>query len=202
MKRAPRIGEGRPSKYTKELGDLICEQLGQGTSMRRVCASEEMPSMQTVFSWLRTDRQFLEQYVRAKEEAADALTDELQDIGDRAIEHAEEADFKASNAVVSAYKLKADNIKWVASKLKPKKYGDKLDLTSGGEKLPTPIMHNPEMYFRASDGKFKRIIPYVSGNISHQKDKSAFQKNTRDSRWNVRLKNHICAFVSYCLRAD
>lgn len=98
-----------------------------------------MPDKSNVFKWLANNKDFRDQYTRAKEESADALTEDLQDIGDKAIEHAEDADPKASNAVVSAYKLKADNIKWVASKLKPKKYGDKLDLTSDGKALPTPI---------------------------------------------------------------
>lgn len=44
------------------------------------------------------------------------------------------------NARVQARRLQVDTRKWYLSKVLPKLYGDKLDLTSGGEKLPTPIL--------------------------------------------------------------
>ena len=50
-----------------------------------------------------------------------------------AVETAE--DSRKANAIVQAYKLKIDNLKWIASKLKPKTYGDKLDITSNNESL-------------------------------------------------------------------
>jgi hypothetical protein len=130
---------GRPSDYTKELGDSICEKITQGLSLRSICEEEEMPSGVTIFSWLRKFPEFLKQYELATEERTETQQEIILDIGDKAIEHAEEADPKAASAIVQAYKLKADNLKWSMSKMKPKKYGDKIDLTSGGEKLPTPI---------------------------------------------------------------
>ncbi len=135
---------GRPTKYTKELADKLCHELSLGKSMRTVCASDDMPDMSSVFAWLRKNDKFLKQYERSKDEGADALNEEILILGDRAIEHAEEADVKASNAVVSAYKLKADNLKWYMSKVKPKKYGDKLDVTSGNKPIPllNAIRHN------------------------------------------------------------
>lgn len=131
----------RPSEFTKEIGDLICARLAEGESLRSVCLSEDMPNKSTVFRWFREQHAFRDQYAQAKEESSDAMYEKLEDIGDESINAAREADPKAANAVVSAYKLKADNLKWSMSKMKPKKYGDKLDLTSGGEKLPTPIMN-------------------------------------------------------------
>lgn len=121
---------GRPTIFTKDLADIICEQLAVGTSMRSVCLREEMPSLQTVFRWLREDKEFSDQYARAKEESADVDNETLEDIGDMAIDAAQCVDPKASSAVVAAYKLKADNLKWAMSKKKPKKYGDSVDVTS------------------------------------------------------------------------
>lgn len=130
---------GRPSDYTQELADKICEQIAEGDSMRTICEQESMPNAATVFRWLRTNEEFSKQYARACEERTEAHNENLLDIGEEAIEAAHEADPKAANAVVSGYKLKADNLKWVMSKMKPKKYGDKLDVTSDGKVLPTPI---------------------------------------------------------------
>lgn len=135
---------GRPSKYTKELADTICEQLASGDSMRTVCKSDDMPSMATIFSWLRTNNDFLEQYERAKAEAADAMIDEIIEIADDGTNDWMEKRDKEGKPTgyyiingehVQRSRLRVDVRKWYASKLKPKKYGDKLDVTSDGEKL-------------------------------------------------------------------
>ena len=125
----------RPSDYTQEIADKICAQLAEGKSLRTVCLQEDMPDKQTVFSWIRTHKEFLDQYARAKEESADADLETIEDLGDLAIEESKTADPKAANAVVSAYKLKADNLKWAMSKKRPKKYGDKVDVTSDGKAI-------------------------------------------------------------------
>lgn len=128
---------GRPSLYSQELADRICAELSEGKSMRTVCKDESMPCLSTVFKWIRENEIFLQQYVRAKENSADAQHEMLNDIGDEAIEEVRIStlDPKAKNALVNAYKLKADNLKWSMSKMKPKKYGDKLDLTTKGERI-------------------------------------------------------------------
>lgn len=130
----------RPSEYTQESADKICSLLADGMSLRAVCREEKMPDKATVFRWLREHKEFRDQYARATEERTEAQSEILLEIGDESIEAAHSADPKAANAVVSGYKLKADNLKWSMSKMKPKKYGDKIDVTSGGEKLPTPIV--------------------------------------------------------------
>lgn len=107
--------------------------------MRSVCYDGSMPEMETIWRWLREKTDFNEQYVRATLERTEAQNELLLEIGDKAIEHSEEADPKAANAVVSAYKLKADNLKWSMSKMKPKKYGDKVDITS--DHKPIPLLH-------------------------------------------------------------
>lgn len=130
---------GRPISYTPELAKLVCGELAKGNSLRKVCQNEWCPEPSTIFGWIQDYPEFSKQYARAKEESADADLETIEELGDIAIQEAKDADPKAANAVVSAYKLKADNIKWGMSKKKPKKYGDKLDLTSDGKVLPTPI---------------------------------------------------------------
>ncbi len=130
---------GRPSDYTVELGDKICSLLSEGNSLRSVCLTEDMPDKGTVFRWIREREEFRNQYARAKEESADAMNEDLLDLGDEAIRLAQGVNPKASGAVVQGVKLKADNLKWVMSKMKPKKYGDKIDMTTNGKDLPIPI---------------------------------------------------------------
>lgn len=132
---------GRPSKFTNEIADLICEKIATSTnSLKTICLDESLPSVATVLRWLREDKNgFQSQYVRAREQQADMMADEILEISDHSQE--DHTPFTGAN-VVQRDKLRIEARKWVASKLKPKKYGDKLDLTTDGEKIehtPTTI---------------------------------------------------------------
>ncbi len=130
---------GRPTIFTQELGDEICFQLAQGISLRTVCKAENMPHISSIFNWFRTQPGFVEQYARAKEESADALAEEIMDISDEALPESKSGDAKRAGAKVQAMRLRVDTRKWIMSKMKPKKYGDKLDLSNNGKDFPTPI---------------------------------------------------------------
>ncbi len=132
---------GRPTKYTKELGADLCSELAQGKSLRKVCKSAKFPSVKTIFNWIRDYPEFLQQYEKAKEESSDFLVEEMLDIADQ-------SDKKESP---QRSRLRVDTRKWAASKLKPKKYGERLDLTSGGEKLPAPILNHASLSDNNSD---------------------------------------------------
>jgi hypothetical protein len=127
---------GRPTDYTVELTDVICERLAAGESMRSVSRDEDMPAMSTLFKWLREHEEFSEQYARAKEESADALVEDMLDIADNAANPVivdgvplvveGKPVMNADAAAVAHARLRVDTRKWSASKLKPKKYGDKV----------------------------------------------------------------------------
>lgn len=133
---------GRPTDYCDETVDAICERLANGESLRSICKSDDMPSLATVFRWLRVHPEFSDQYARAREEQAEALADEIVEIADeacttvRADKHGTKPDDEEGNtevvfdsAAVARNRLRVDARKWVASKLKPKKYGDKMELS-------------------------------------------------------------------------
>jgi hypothetical protein len=104
----------RPSTYTEELAADICEKIALGNSVRAICREDDMPAISTVFLWLSKYPEFSEQYARAKEESAEFHADGMIEIADN-----------ASLEEVQKARLQIDTRKWVASKLKPKKYGDK-----------------------------------------------------------------------------
>ena len=112
---------GRPSKYSPEIADEICIRLACGESMRSVCLDKDMPAMPTVWRWIRERDEFRKQYDRAKHESADVHAEEILDIADDSV------------GDVPRDRLRIDARKWIASKLKPKKYGDKasLDVDTG-----------------------------------------------------------------------
>lgn len=136
---------GRPSLYTEELALTICDRLSNGESLRSVCRDEAMPHKKTVLRWIRDKEDFRAQYARAKEESADALVDEMLEIADdgsndlMTIEKGDYSYEVENKEVTNRSKLRVDTRKWIASKLKPKRYGDKLDLTSDGRRIELPV---------------------------------------------------------------
>ena len=138
------MGPGRPTDYNQELATKICEEIALGNSLRSVCRRDDMPAMSTVFRWLGEEdkTQFKEQYARACEERTEAMAEDLLDISDDGTNDFMEIETEDGGVKVienrenvQRSKLRVDTRKWLMSKMKPKKYGEKLDLTSGGEKL-------------------------------------------------------------------
>jgi hypothetical protein len=112
---------GRPPlEYTEEVGDAICSAISEGRSLKTICALEEMPSTMTVFKWLRTLPNFATQYADAREAQADAFVDEMQAI----------ADDKSLDP--NDRRIRIDTRKWIAAKMRPKKYGDRTDVSVSG----------------------------------------------------------------------
>lgn len=147
---------GRPTKYTKELADTICELLAMGDSMRTISKDESMPAMSTLFKWLREHQEFSEQYAKAKLESIDAMAEELLDIADNGAndymerQNSDGSTYEVYNGdAVQRSRLRVDTRKWLMSKMKPKKYGDKLDVTSAGERLGEISAEQAEQLIRA-----------------------------------------------------
>lgn len=128
---------GRASEYTTEIGDIICERISEGQSLRKICDEDDMPNKATVFRWLAANKEFSDQYARARETQADTLFDEVLAIADQYD--------SAADAVnpdhINRARLRIDARKWMAGKLKPKKYGEKLELEHGGQIALTPTIN-------------------------------------------------------------
>lgn len=125
---------GRPSSFTQGVADMLCERLAEGESLRAICADDGMPRRATVFRWLAVNEMFRDQYAWAKEAQAETYADEIVAIADdRQGDYIERDGNVVYNAEhVNRSRLRVDARKWVASKLKPKKYGDRLDVESKG----------------------------------------------------------------------
>jgi len=138
---------GRPTIYTQELADKICEKIAQGSSMRKACKDDDMPTISTVFCWFRTKEGFSAQYAKATEERTEAMAEDILDISDDASldvlteKKIKGPDGKFINVQIenkeftNRSRLRVDTRKWIMSKMKPKKYGDKVDVTSGDAPL-------------------------------------------------------------------
>jgi hypothetical protein len=118
-----------------EIKAHVCEQIALGRSLREICAADEFPAPSTICLWLKNDADFAEHYAHARDRQADLYADEIIEIAD-----------SATAADYNVARLKVDARRWKASKLAPKKYGDKLDLNhSGGVKVEriARVIHDP-----------------------------------------------------------
>src|SRR5262249_54046072 len=112
---------GRPTKYTVGWAERFCDLISEGRSVAEICARPDMPSQQSVYTWLRNDDDFPERYAGAREAQADLFFKECLEIADRGKDSENE-----SQARIQRDRLRVDTRKWMAARLAPKKYGDRV----------------------------------------------------------------------------
>lgn len=139
---------GRPTKYTPELGDRVCDLIATSSlGLKHLLTDETLPCQATVYNWKRNHPEFLEKYLRAREDQADYMVDETIEIADdgtndfMTIVKGDKSYEMENKEVTSRSKLRVYARQWAASKLKPKKYGNKMEFES-----PTPITIGPIIF--------------------------------------------------------
>ena len=120
-------GRGRQSLYTPELAAIICQRVAEGESLANIAREPAMPSYPTVMEWLKSNNDFAGMYRQARQDQADTLADEIIAIADSVMDAG-----PTDSAKVNAARLRVDARKWVAAKLKPKVYGDRVEAALTG----------------------------------------------------------------------
>jgi len=135
--RADALRTGRPSDYTPELANQICDRLAAGQSLREICRDDDMPHESTVRKWAVEDREgFYTQYARAREAQTEYWADEIVAIADDSARDSwtdENGVERVDHDHISRSRLRVDTRKWLMSKLAPKKYGDRVTNEHTGE---------------------------------------------------------------------
>jgi len=119
----------------KDSFEYIISQIESGRALISVLKDSGMPSSKTFYQWLEDDEDKVKYYACACEKRADAIFEDILSIVDDKSKDAAKGT-EGMNSVQRA-RLQMDARKWIASKLNPKKYGDKTDITSGGDKIQT-----------------------------------------------------------------
>lgn len=120
---------GRPSDYTEEIANEICERISEGETMVKICSDEGMPSRWAVFRWLAAHESFRNNYAHAHDMKAELEVDEMKAIADDGSNDWMETNdpdnpgYKLNGEAVQRSKLRVDVRKWNAERAKPKKYG-------------------------------------------------------------------------------
>lgn len=142
---------GAPTIKTPELLEGICAGISLGKSARAMCVEAGI-SQRVLWNWLASDAELMQQYLRAKELCIDAYAEEIIEISDdrtRDTYTDEKGREVIDRKVIARSQLRIDARKWYASRLAPKKYGDKLlNPQEGGE--VRPIVHRVEVAFVAA----------------------------------------------------
>lgn len=115
---------GRPSTYTDAEADRICEWIQSGKSLQSYCRKYGRQAA-TIYMWMRERPLFAKAYAQAHEDRADTLVEDMLEIADdaqRAID---------ITAVMSA-KLRIETRKWIAERMRPTKYGTKVQVEQQG----------------------------------------------------------------------
>lgn len=141
---------GRPTDYTKDMADKICEKISGGLSLRAICAEAGMPARGTVYRWLIENADFQDQYTRARDKQADYFAEEIIEIADSA---------EAESAAVAKAKLQIDARKWAASKIAPKKYGDKqeIDVKSSDGSMTPAVRLNADEFRKIAEDVLSKV---------------------------------------------
>ena len=127
---------GRPSKYTDEIVEEICRRVAKGESLRQIGMVEGLPCTETIREWTHSNKDFTARYAHAKALMVDHFEEEIREIahdGRNDWEVIESERTGQERIVLNAEavqrsRLRVDTLKWLMSKLAPKKYGDKIEV--------------------------------------------------------------------------
>lgn len=125
------MAAGRPSEYDFKLCEEICAEVADGFNIKTVLASKPdiYPTFQTWCNWKRQNRELFDLYVNAMQDKAESELEDIDHVYD---------ELKAGNLEASVANVLIQTKKWKAAKYYPKMFGDKVDVTTQGEKINTP----------------------------------------------------------------
>ncbi len=141
---------GRPTTFTPELGTKICDRIALGESTRNILKDTDMPSSSTFYKWLldKDKKDFSEQYETSCNIRAELMFEELNEIADdssndymKKVGIDGEIQEVPNKEHVQRSRLRVDTRKWYLSKVLPKKFGEKIDMTTNGKDLPIPLLN-------------------------------------------------------------
>lgn len=132
--------KGRTGSYTPERAEIVCTVIMEGGSVAQA-AEKAGIKKSIVFDWIRTREDFAERYRSAVEIRTFIMEDKFLDLFQKAHEAA--LDPECGRERVQAIRVELDTLKWILSKMLPKKYGDRsaVEMTGAEGKplVPEPV---------------------------------------------------------------
>jgi hypothetical protein len=116
---------GRPSIYSHELAEQICDELASSSkSLRAICLQPGMPVRSTIYLWLDEYPEFHKMMTRAREEQLEAIADEMLQIADDASNDLVQTEkgVALNRAALARAKIRIATRQWLITHLMPKKH--------------------------------------------------------------------------------
>ena len=125
---------GRPSKYTQEIAQQMCEMLAEGVSLREICRQDGFPEWRTVYDWMWRDEALSTAIARAREVGQDAIAEQIWlDMNQEPERILSEGGGRIDSGYVQWQKAKAEIGLKLLAKWNPKRYGDRVQLAGDAE---------------------------------------------------------------------
>lgn len=134
---------GRPTLYSPEMVDKICTQICSGKSLNEITRNPKMPAFATISFWLLDPlkKDFLEKYEIAQQIRAQYLFEHVIEVSKNPLKGTSETvnsegetTIRTEDAV-NRSTLYVKSLMWALARMAPKKYGNKLDVTSDDKPL-------------------------------------------------------------------
>lgn len=124
-----KLKTGRPDTYDPKVATRICELIATNSAgIKTICKQNpDIPGYDAIYGWILRHPEFAEQYKKARELQQEVHVNEMLEIAnDESNDMIQtEKGWVGNPTSIARAKLKIDTLKWHASKLAPKVYGDK-----------------------------------------------------------------------------
>lgn len=128
----------RVTAFDQDIAVRICTRIAEGEGLVQICKDADFPAVSTVYRWIASNPEFQRLYELAREDQADTLGDQILEISDEAPivvkrdDNGEEVEVVLDAAAIQRQRLRVDARKFVAAKLKPKRWGDRVEHVGAG----------------------------------------------------------------------
>lgn len=123
----------RPTEFDEKIAQEICNKVASCTDgIRKLCAeNKHWPHHEDIYRWCYHNLDFNARYARAKSMQSEWLVEEAREIANNNSRDTyidENGKEKCDHEWVARSRLRVDTVKWIASKLAPKIYGEKIQM--------------------------------------------------------------------------
>lgn len=140
-------------KYTPSQREIlfkkVIRRLQNGESLRQILSDKGTPSRTAFYSWIEEDEDFKERFARASEIGDEVLMERTLEIAEtplyeKVVTTGKVGKMPTSSIVVKdnvqRSKLMIETIDKVLARRNPRKYGSKIDVTSGDQAINMPAI--------------------------------------------------------------
>lgn len=139
--------------YSRELAAEICRRIALGESLKAICRDPGMPCHSTVIEWAVFDRDgFANPYAKARERQMEVWADQV-------IEVAQDREREPN-----CRRVEIDALKWITSKLNPRRFGDKLQV-GGDADNPLRVLHEHVVVDRLSSVELAALEQFAQARL-------------------------------------